>query len=82
MPKIHYEALLFCCAWTALALAGGLLASWWVGILLSVGLMAVLMPTSAMILSKTEDEALERNVRWGILMVAAAGLYLVLRLSA
>ena len=30
-----------------------------------------LMPTSAFILSRYEDEKLERQVRWGILVIAA-----------
>ena len=29
MPKFHPEALLFCLAWAALAIAGAVYRSWW-----------------------------------------------------
>lgn len=73
MPKLHAEPLIFCLVWAAVALWGGM-ASIWAGILLSGGLAVVLMPVSAMILSKTEDATLERQVRWGILALAALAL--------
>ncbi len=71
MPKLHPEPLLFCLAWAALAIWGAM-TSIWLGILLSGGLTLILMPLSATILVKREDPALERQVRWGILMLAAA----------
>ena len=79
MTKLHPEPLLFCAAWAALAFAGGIWGSWWVAVLLSVGLLLILMPTSAFILTRYEDEKLERQVRWGILVIAALLLAIWLR---
>jgi hypothetical protein len=75
MPKFHAEPLLFCLAWAALAIWGGM-TSIWIGILLSGGLALVLMPLSATIITKREDPALERQVRWGLLVLAALALAL------
>ena len=74
MPRLHVEAAIFCLAWAAVAVAAGMLAGFWAGALVSLGLLMVLMPTSALILSKTEDFALERQVRWGLLAMAALAL--------
>ena len=74
MPKIYPEALLYCILWVALAVAGAVLFNWQVGVLLSVGLFLVIMPASALILSKTGNFALERAVRWGILGLSAVAL--------
>ena len=78
MPKFHGEALLFCLAWAALAIAGGLWGSWWIGALLSLGLLVLISASSMQVLSQTGDPAMERQVRWGILMVAALGLLVYL----
>ena len=80
MPRLHVEALAFCLAWAAVAILGFVYAGRLAGALLSVGLMLIVMPASALILSKTEDFALERQVRWGIL--AIAGLTLAIWLNA
>jgi hypothetical protein len=82
MPRLHAEPLIFCLAWAGLAIAAGLMASIWVGILFSAGLAIVLMPLSATILAKTENLALERQVRWGLLVLAALALTVYLSLSA
>jgi len=74
MPRLHVEALAFCVAWAAVAIAGFVYAGRLAGALLSVGLMLVVMPASALILSRTEDFALERQARWGILAIAGLGL--------
>ena len=74
MPRLYPEALAFCVAWAALAVAGFALADWRVGALLSVGLFMVIMPASALILSRTSNVALERAVRWAILAVATLAL--------
>ena len=74
MPKIYPEALLYCILWVALAVAGAVLFNWQVGVLLSVGLFLIIMPASALILSKTGNFALERGVRWGILGLSAVAL--------
>jgi uncharacterized protein (DUF58 family) len=81
MPKLHLEPLLFCLAWAALAIAAGIMASIWMGILFSAGLALVLMPLTATIVTKTSDFTLERQVRWGLLVLAALGLAVWLRLS-
>jgi hypothetical protein len=70
MPKIYPEALLFCILWAALAVAGFALVGWQAGALLSVGLFMLIMPSSALILTRTGNFAAERIVRWGILAVA------------
>ena len=62
MPRLHAEALLFCLAWLALAIAAAM-ASIWLGMLFSGGLAILLMPLSATIIAKTENLALERQVR-------------------
>jgi hypothetical protein len=52
------------------------MASIWLGMLFSGGLALLLMPLSATIIAKTENLALERQVRWGLLVLAAVGLFL------
>ena len=75
MAKLHPEPLLFCVAWAALAVAGGVWGSWWVAVLLSAGLLILISAASLQILSQSEDPRLERQVRWGILVVAALALF-------
>ena len=74
MTRLHPEPLLFCAAWAALAIAGGIWGSWWIAVLLSFGLLVLISAASLQILTQTEDMKLERQVRWGILAVAALGL--------
>lgn len=74
MPKLHAEPLIFCLAWAALAFAAAIMGSLWAGILFSAGLAVVLMPLSATIIAKTENFALERQLRWGLLILAALAL--------
>jgi hypothetical protein len=81
MIKLYPEALVFCILWAALAIAGYALAGWGGGALLSAGLFIVIMPTSAFLLSRTGSFAIERAVRWGILIVAALVLLLAIDLS-
>ena len=71
MPRMYPEALLFCTLWAALAIWGGLELGWKAGAALTLGLFILIMPTSAMILSRTGSFTLERGVRWGILVAAA-----------
>ena len=73
MPR-YPEALLFCILWIALALVGLWLFDWKAGLALSVGLFLVIMPASALTLSRTGNFALERGVRWGILGAAALAI--------
>jgi hypothetical protein len=75
MKRIYPEALLYCLIWVALALFGLDRLGWKAGLALSVGLFLVVMPASAIILSRTGSFALERGVRWGILAVAAIVLF-------
>ena len=74
MTRLHPEPLLFCAVWAALALAGGIWGSWWIAVLLSFGLLLLISAASLQILTRTENMKLERQVRWGILAVAALGL--------
>jgi hypothetical protein len=71
MPKLYPEALAFCIAWAALAIWGGLAVGWKGGAALTLGLFILIMPTSALILSRTGSFVLERSIRWAILAVAA-----------
>jgi hypothetical protein len=73
----HPEAAAFCLAWIGVAAAGFVLQGWLAGVLLSLGMLAILGPTSATIISRTDDFALERTVRWSILIAAGAILALV-----
>jgi hypothetical protein len=81
MPRLYPEALLFCVLWTALAVAGFALVDWNAGVALSVGLFALIMPSSALILSRTTNFALEKAVRWTILALAALILFSIVDLS-
>jgi hypothetical protein len=71
MPRLYPEALLFCVLWAALAIWGGLELGWKAGAALTLGLFILIMPASAVILSRTGSFQLERWVRWGILAMAA-----------
>ena len=82
MPRFHPEAFLFCTVWAMVAIAGAMLAGYWAGVILSFGLLLVLMPTSATILNRTEDLALERQVRWALLAIAALGTLIAHQLLA
>jgi len=82
MSRLYPEALAYCIAWTALALFGLSAMGWQAGLALSIGLFLIVMPTSALILSRTGNFALERGVRWGILLVAALITASVADLSA
>jgi hypothetical protein len=81
MPRLYPEALLFCILWVALAVAGWALVDMRAGLALSVGLFLVIMPASALTLSKTGSFTVERAVRWGILTAAAIILFSVADLS-
>lgn len=81
MPKLYPEALLYCVLWAALAIYGGLELGWKAGAVLTLGLFILIMPTSAIILSRTGSFKLERGVRWAILVVAAAVLLSALDLQ-
>jgi hypothetical protein len=82
MPKLHAEPLLFCLAWAALAITAGIMGSIWMGILFSAGLAVILMPLTATIVTRTGDFALERQVRWGLLVVAALALAIWFNVSS
>ena len=55
MSKLRLEPLTFCLCWIALAVAASLLGGTWAGLAVALGLLLVLMPTSAFILSRYED---------------------------
>jgi hypothetical protein len=82
MPRLYPEALLFCLLWAALAIWGGLELGWKAGAALTLGLFILIMPTSALILSRTGSFSIERGVRWGILAVAAIVLISMADLQA
>ena len=70
MPRLALEPLLFCLCWILLAFVASVFGSTWAGLAVALGLLLVLMPTSALLLTRYEDEKLERQVRWGILVIA------------
>jgi hypothetical protein len=74
MPKLYPEALAYCILWAALAVAGFVLAGWQAGALLSVGLFLIVMPVSAITLTRTGNFAAERWVRWAVLLLSALAL--------
>ncbi len=80
MPRLAPEPLLFCLCWVGLAVVAAMLGNIWSGLAIGLGLLLVLMPTSAFILTRYEDEKLERQVRWGILVIA--GLLLAIWLKS
>jgi hypothetical protein len=79
MPRFHLEAAVFGLAWATLAIGGGLAGGWRAGAALSVGLLLIIMPVSAFVLTRTDSFAAERTARWSILTAAALGLLLWLK---
>ena len=75
MPRLNLDALAYCVVWAALAILGWKLVDHRAGLLLSVGLFLIVMPTSAIILSRTGNFQLERGIRWSILALAALALF-------
>jgi hypothetical protein len=72
--RLDPEALLFALLWAALAIAGGMLGGWTVGVALSVGLLLLISTTSSLVLSRYDNFTAERLARWSLLVLAAAGL--------
>jgi len=79
MPRFALEPLIFCLCWVGLAVVASVLGTVWAGLAIGLGLLLVFMPTSAFILTRYEDEKLERQVRWGILVIAGLLLAIWLR---
>ena len=79
MPRLAIEPLIFCICWVLLAIVASVLGTVWAGLAIGLGLLLVFMPTSAFILTRYEDEKLERQVRWGILVIAGLVLAVWLR---
>ena len=74
MRRINLDALLYCLAWAALAIAGWHVGGLRAGLLLSAGLFLIVMPTSALVLSRTGNFRMERAIRWSILLAAGVVL--------
>ena len=81
MKSIYPEALLYCLLWVALALFGLDRLGWKAGLAFSLGLFVIVMPVSAIILSRTGNFALERGVRWSILAAAGIALFSLIDLG-
>jgi len=79
MERLNIDALLFCIAWAAMAVAAALAGGLWIGVAVLVIPFPVIIPVSALILTKTSNFVLERAVRWGLLGLAAIGLFIGLR---
>lgn len=75
MRRFNLDAFLYCLAWAALAMAAWNVGGLRLGLLLSAGLFLIVMPASALILTRTGNFKAERAVRWGILAVAALALF-------
>ncbi len=71
MRRLNIDALAYCILWAALAILGWRVGGLKVGLLLSVGLFLIVMPTSALILARTGNFRAERTLRWGLLAGAA-----------
>ena len=71
MRRFNLDAFLYCLAWAALALAGWHVGGLKAGLLLTAGLFLIVMPTSALVLSRTGNFKMERAIRWSILVAAA-----------
>jgi hypothetical protein len=71
---LHLDALAYCVLWAGLAVLGWHLIGWPAGVALSAGLLLVMMPASALTLSRTGSFVAERWVRWGLLAAAACAL--------
>jgi uncharacterized membrane protein YedE/YeeE len=69
--RLAVEPLIFCLCWAGLAVVASVFGNTWAGLAVALGLLLVLMPSSAFILSRYEDEKLERQVRWGLWVIAA-----------
>jgi hypothetical protein len=69
--RLHLDALLYCIVWAALAIYAWNAVSHRAGLLASIGLFLIVMPTSLILLSRTGSFRLERTIRWAILAVAA-----------
>ena len=74
MSGVNFEALAFSLVWIIVAMAGWILAGWVAGVILSVGILFLIMISSAIIFSTSGNLLLERSVRWGILVIATIGL--------
>ena len=74
MRRFNLDAFLFCLAWALLAIAGWNVGGLKAGLLLTAGLFLVVMPISALVLSRTGNFGTERTIRWGILALAALAL--------
>lgn len=78
----HPEAALFCLAWVVVAAAAYILEGWLAGSLLTFGMLAIIMPMSGFVISRYDDFALERTIRWSILIAAGSILATVHALGA
>jgi hypothetical protein len=74
LRRFNLDAFLYCVAWAALAIAGWNVGGLRVGLLLSAGLFVIVMPLSALILTRTGNFRTERAVRWSILALSALAL--------
>jgi hypothetical protein len=71
LPRLNLDALAYCILWAGLAVVGWRIGGLKTGLLLSVGLFLLVMPSSAFILARTGNFTAERTLRWGLLVAAA-----------
>jgi hypothetical protein len=75
LRRFNLDAFLYCLAWAALAILGWKVCGPPAGLMLSAGLFVIVMPASALILSRTGSFTKERAVRWALLAIAALALF-------
>jgi hypothetical protein len=79
MPSFNLDALLFALAWAVLAIVGAARSGWVLGIALLVALMLIVMPVSALVISRSGDLARERQIRWALFAAAVVVTWLAAR---
>ena len=71
MSGLNTEALAFSILWVLLASAAFMLFGWTAGLIMSGGIFLAVSASSAIIYSTSGNIALERGVRWAILVGGA-----------
>ena len=66
--RINVELLLFCLVWATLAIAGVMLGGWTIGLTLAIIVFLAISASTAIILSRSGDLAMERKMRWAIVI--------------
>jgi len=79
MPAFNIDGAAFALAWAALAIVASAFGGWYAGIALLAALILVVMPTSALVISRSGDLARERQIRWALFAAAVVVTWLATR---